>query len=211
MENQLSAKDAKIANFFVWATTGLGVLNSIAFIILLLFLIASKSGQDVDQGLIGIIDNAAVAFSTGMMLFFVLGIYPVLKWFYRCHKKTAAQPNVKLRYSSKELIWSFFIPIYNIIAVSNSVKEMASNIKNLQTANAIKPSTLIDIWWGFYLLSTFANKYGYKSNSETVENYIIESSFYLAASLSIVVSGFALIKLISRFTNTLLSGRESTS
>ena len=145
--------------------------------------------SDLVTGIVGLVQ---------VVLFIILGI-TFLRWKYRANKNLSALSGQPLRFTPGWSVGWYFIPIANLFKPYQAMKEIwETSHKNQSTT-----STVLGLWWAFWLISSFLGELAVKAilGADTVTDYSSSTMAYIASDGFDVVLNIVALMLVTRIGN----------
>jgi hypothetical protein len=191
------------ARFRALLTTGLllfdGGLSFIAAIVLLLTLgplsgVSLEDGADIGKMLIGLVALAQIAVRITTVVVFLMWLHRAYQNLRAFAPKTETSPGWAVGY--------WFIPFANLVRPFQVVKETwiksdpAVDFSNgyAKASQAARSTTLLGFWWGFWLISNFADRvYGRMDWEGSASGFTFREALWIGAVSNLLTVVAALL------------------
>lgn len=155
---------------------------------------SSVTGLTVFQTIISILQGL-----TGLFIIFYF-----LRWFYHSHLLLEEDKSIYyLNHQSNSAIWSWFVPVINLILPYLVMRENYETWRELKTESRKRPDNIVISWWILFIASTLAGFFGIGIfdgiNSSNLEKYINNPwPFFLPGLIEIAAISLT-IKMLKNF------------
>ncbi len=155
---------------------------------------SSVTGLTVFQTIISILQGL-----TGLFIIFYF-----IRWFYHSHLILQEDENIYyLNHNSSSAIWSWFVPVINLILPYLIMRENYETWRELKTDSSNRPDNTVISWWIILISSTVAGYFGIGVfegiNSPNLEKYINNPwPFFLPGIIEIAAISVT-IKMLENF------------
>ncbi|MFW5644348.1 MAG: DUF4328 domain-containing protein [Bacteroidota bacterium] len=155
---------------------------------------SAVTGLTVFQSILSILQALTVLFI----------IFYFLRWFYHSHLMLEQDENIYyLNHKSNSAIWSWFVPVINLILPYLVMRENYETWKELKNPRSKKPDNIVFFWWILFISSIVAGAFGIGVlegiNSPNLEKYINNPWPFFLPGLIEMVAISATLKMLKNF------------